>query len=92
MKRRTKYSVMYHLDVLEEHARTFCEILEQIDSRCMAVDGPVHRTLAEATNGELHELYMQASAVRTFLAAFIEHKQHTLRGTTNGPHSQIISA
>lgn len=44
-------------------AKKFCEILERIDNRCMAADGCVTRTLAEATDTELRMLYRLAKKV-----------------------------
>jgi hypothetical protein len=42
----------------------FCEILERIDNRCLAADGPVPPTLREATDQELRALYVAADAIR----------------------------
>lgn len=46
-------------------ADKFCKILENIDSRCMAADGPVPRTLEEALDSELRLLYRLADKIRT---------------------------
>ena len=42
----------------------FCELLEAIDTRCMAADGPVTPTLKEATPDELRKLYLFADRIR----------------------------
>jgi hypothetical protein len=46
------------------NAERFCELLEAIDSRCMAADGPVTPTLSEATADELRRLYLFADRIR----------------------------
>ena len=46
------------------NADRFCELLEDIDSRCMAADGPVTLTLTEATADELRKLYLFADRIR----------------------------
>ncbi len=45
-------------------ADRFCELLEAIDTRCMAADGPVTPTLQEATADELRKLYFFADHIR----------------------------
>ena len=45
-------------------ADRFCELLEAIDTRCMAADGPVTPTLSEATADEMRRLYVFADRVR----------------------------
>ena len=45
-------------------ADRFCELLEAIDTRCMAADGPVTPTLKEATPDELRKLYLFADRIR----------------------------
>lgn len=45
-------------------ADRFCELLESIDNRCMASDGPVTPTLTEATADELRRLYVFADRIR----------------------------
>ena len=42
----------------------FAELLEAIDQRCMAADGPVTPTLSEATTDELRRLYLFADRIR----------------------------
>lgn len=42
----------------------FAEILERVDTRAMAADGPVTPTLEEITQYELRELYVQADLIR----------------------------
>ena len=46
------------------NADRFCELLEAIDNRCMAADGPVTPTLSEATADELRKLYVFADRIR----------------------------
>lgn len=45
-------------------ADVICEVLERIDGRCMAVDGPVPPTLRMATDEELREVYVAADLIR----------------------------
>lgn len=45
-------------------ADVICEVLEAIDGRCMANDGPVPPTLREATDIELRTIYLAADAIR----------------------------
>jgi hypothetical protein len=46
------------------NAARFAELLEAIDNRCMAADGPVTPTLSEATADELRKLYLFADRIR----------------------------
>lgn len=46
------------------NADRFCELLESIDQRCAAADGPVTPTLQEATSDELRKLYLFADRIR----------------------------
>jgi hypothetical protein len=46
------------------NAERFCELLEAIDTRCMAADGPVTPTLHEATADEMRRLYVFADRIR----------------------------
>jgi hypothetical protein len=46
------------------NAARFTELLEAIDNRCMAADGPVTPTLSEATADELRKLYLFADRIR----------------------------
>jgi hypothetical protein len=46
------------------NAARFAELLETIDNRCMAADGPVPPTLSEATADELRRLYLFADRIR----------------------------
>ena len=46
------------------NADRFCELLEAIDNRCMAADGPVTPTLSEATADELRKLYLFVDRIR----------------------------
>jgi len=45
-------------------AAKFADILDRIDNRCMAADGPVTPTLAEASTFELQALYRLATKIR----------------------------
>jgi hypothetical protein len=46
------------------NADRFAELLEAIDQRCAAADGPVTPTLQEATPDELRRLYLFADRIR----------------------------
>ncbi|MGA7885257.1 MAG: hypothetical protein WCA44_05895 [Acidobacteriaceae bacterium] len=46
------------------NAARFTELLESIDQRCAAADGPVTPTLQEATADELRRLYVFADRIR----------------------------
>jgi hypothetical protein len=46
------------------NAARFAELLEAIDQRCAAADGPVTPTLQEATADELRKLYVFADRIR----------------------------
>ena len=46
------------------NATRFCELLEAIDQRCAAADGPVTPTIQEATTDELRRLYVFADRIR----------------------------
>lgn len=48
----------------KSNADRFCELLEAIDQRCAAADGPVPPTLSEATADELRRLYLFADRIR----------------------------
>lgn len=41
------------------------EIIEAVDNRCMAADGPVTPTLSEMTQAEISEIYKLASKLPT---------------------------
>ena len=45
----------------EERLKRIAEIIERVDNRCMAVDGPVTPTLDEMSPDELREIYNLAS-------------------------------
>lgn len=45
-------------------AEKFCKLLEDIDHRCMASDGPVPATLTEASPSEVRTLYEYADKIR----------------------------
>lgn len=45
-------------------ADQFCELLERIDQRCAAADGPVPNTLSQTTPDELHQLYVLAQQIK----------------------------
>jgi hypothetical protein len=44
-----------------ERLRRIAEIIEDVDNRCMAVDGPVSDTRQEITKEEMREIYQLAS-------------------------------
>lgn len=44
-----------------EKLKRIAEIIESVDQRCMAADGPVTRTLEEMTQAEMSEIYSLAS-------------------------------
>lgn len=46
---------------LSERLERIAEIIEAVDNRCMAVDGPVSPTLSEMTQAEISEIYALAS-------------------------------
>lgn len=45
----------------KERLKRIAEIIEAVDNRCMAVDGPVTPTLQEMTQKEILEIYNLAS-------------------------------
>jgi len=47
---------------LQKRLDRIAEIIELVDRRCMAVDGPVSKTLEEMTQGEISEIYKLASS------------------------------
>lgn len=49
---------------LRKAASEICDILEIVDNRCMAADGPVTPTLQEITAEELRRLYKAANRIR----------------------------
>lgn len=49
----------------EERLRRIAFIIEAVDNRCMAVDGPVTPTLQEMTQSEISEIYKLASQPTT---------------------------
>ncbi len=53
------------LDVAQRKARIVCEIVESVENRCMAADGPVTPTLQEMSEEELRELWQAANAIAT---------------------------
>lgn len=48
----------------KERLKRIAEIIEAVDNRCMAVDGPVTPTLQEMRQEEISEIYALASRVR----------------------------
>jgi Lar family restriction alleviation protein len=46
-------------------AEQFVRIIDQIEVRCMAVDGPVTPTLNEMSEAELAELWRHAQAIKS---------------------------
>lgn len=49
--------------VLEKKLKRIAEIIENVDDRCMHVDGPVTPTLEEMTQEEISEIYELAEGV-----------------------------
>lgn len=47
--------------------RRIAEIIEDVDNRCMAADGPVTPTLQEMTQKEMSEIYGLAKGDETIL-------------------------
>lgn len=47
-----------------ERLKRIAEIIERVDNRCMAVDGPVTPTLQEMEQDEISEIYKLASQSR----------------------------
>lgn len=54
----------------------FNKIIDQIENRCMACDGPVTPTLQEASEEELSELWRLANEIK-----FLEDKVLSFRNT-----------
>ena len=44
-----------------EKLKRIAEIIEHVDNRCAAVDGPVTPTLQEMSQNEISEIYLLAS-------------------------------
>jgi len=44
----------------DERLNRIAQIIEGVDNRCMAVDGPVRSTLQEMTQAEISEIYALA--------------------------------
>lgn len=44
-----------------QRLRAIEEIIEDVDNRCMAVDGPVSKTREEITDAEIRQIYKLAS-------------------------------
>jgi hypothetical protein len=44
-----------------ERLREIAEIIERVDQRCMAADGPVQKTLHEMDHSELRRIYLLAT-------------------------------
>lgn len=60
---RVKYEGFGPLDLSRRMAQ-ICEIIEGVEGRCMAVDGPVTPTLKEMTEKELRQIYRLAKGVK----------------------------
>lgn len=45
---------------LEERLQRIATIIERVDNRCLATDGPVSRTCDEMTDDEMREIYRLA--------------------------------
>ena len=48
----------------------FNQIIDTVENRCMAVDGPVTPTLREMREDELRDLWMAVQEIRTTLMLF----------------------
>ncbi|KKL64968.1 hypothetical protein LCGC14_2159670 [marine sediment metagenome] len=46
---------------------SIAQIIERVDHRCMAADGPVTRTLKEMYQSEISEIYALAKNDKSFL-------------------------
>ena len=46
----------------EMRLKAIAEILEVVDNRCMAVDGPVSKTKDEITDNEFRRIYLLSKA------------------------------
>jgi len=44
-----------------DRLKRIAEIIEHVDNRCMAADGPVTKTLDEMTQQEISEIYSLAT-------------------------------
>ena len=49
-----------YIKYLESRLAEIAEIIERVDNRCMAVDGPVPSTLQEMTQEEISKIYKLA--------------------------------
>jgi hypothetical protein len=49
---------------LEERLRRIAVIIEDVDNRCMAADGPVTPTMSEMDQTEMSEIYHLACGVK----------------------------
>ena len=64
----TDAASMANMNVRVAHAsRDFNEIIDAIENRCMAADGPVTPTLQEMTESELCRLWKSVQKMRTAL-------------------------
>jgi hypothetical protein len=63
MSTKYKRTVTPKREQLRWCSAKFCDLLERIDNRCMAADGPVPPTLSEATSDELRILYRLAKKI-----------------------------
>lgn len=50
--------------IAKHPADVICEVLETVDGRCLAADGPVPPTLRVATDDELRQVYVAADQIR----------------------------
>lgn len=61
------------------------EIIEAVENRCMAVDGPVTPTLQEMTEEELRRIYALATGVNSVaLPAADRRAERQRKGATDG--------
>ena len=59
-----KSELMGVVKILESRLDQIAQIIEDVDNRCIVVDGPVMPTLQEMTQKEISKIYALASAKR----------------------------
>lgn len=57
---------------LETAVRTFNSIVDGVESRCMAADGPVTPTLREMREDELRALWKSVQTIKSELPAILD--------------------
>lgn len=50
--------------VLFKHADIICNVVDMVEQRCLAADGPVTPTLQEITEGEMRRIWKAANAIK----------------------------